>query len=165
MDDNVYKTPESALLSEQPTETILASRGRRLGAAMLDGLSIMVVSLPVMYFTGGFDGIAQGVQPSFAYSLAMGALGLVVFALINFQFLKATGQTLGKKALSIKIVTVDGHLPTLGNHTIKRYGVYFVPGQIPVVGQIFSMLNILFIFGKSKRCIHDYAAGTMVVNS
>jgi len=31
------------------------------------------------------------------------------------------------------------------------------------VGQILSTLNILFIFGKNKRCVHDIAAGTKVV--
>jgi uncharacterized RDD family membrane protein YckC len=38
-----------------------------------------------------------------------------------------------------------------------------LPGQIPVVGQIFSFINILFIFTKEKRCIHDLVAKTKVV--
>ena len=83
--------------------------------------------------------------------------------MINLNSLKSTGQTLGKKVAGIKVVTTDGALPTLRKHFLKRYSVYFVPGQIPVVGQILSTLNILFIFGKNKRCVHDIAAGTKVV--
>jgi len=33
-----------------------------------------------------------------------------------------------------------------------------------IAGRIFGLVDILFIFGKEKRCNHDIIAGTKVVN-
>ena len=123
----------------------------------------MVVTIPIMFLTGGFDGLTDGQSPSIGYNLLIGVLGLVACCLMNFQLLTQQGKTIGKKALGIKIVTLDGELPTAGNHLLKRYAAYFLPGQIPFVGQFISLINILFIFGGEKRCAHDYIAGTKVV--
>jgi len=164
MENNIYKAPESQLTTAGDTQTDLASRVSRLLASIIDGLTIGVVTLPLMYFTGGFDGISNGQQPSFLYSAGIGIIGLVVFFAINFNFLKSAGQTVGKRVMNIKVVTLDGQLPTLGNHFLKRYAVYFLPGQVPLAGQLFSIVNILFIFGPQRRCIHDLAAGTKVVS-
>lgn len=163
MDENIYKTPESELVNESQNASALATRGSRLLASIIDGIIISSVTIPLMYFTGGFDGISKGIQPSFSYSITIALIGIAAFFLLNGHFLKTAGQTIGKKIVKIKVVTLDNDLPTLGNHFLKRYLVYFLPGQVPVIGQLFSLVNILFIFGKSKRCVHDYAAGTKVV--
>jgi uncharacterized RDD family membrane protein YckC len=163
MTQEVYTPPQSDLTEGMPQEVELASRGKRLGASLIDGLIISLVTIPLMYFTGGFEGLSEGVKPSFAYSIAMGLVGLVAFLLINFKTLVSNGQTIGKKLLSIKITTMEGQVPDLKKNLVPRYAVYFLPGQVPAVGQLFSIVNILFIFGKERRCIHDLAAGTHVV--
>lgn len=163
MENNIYKAPESQLTSASENASVLASRGRRLAASFIDGLIILAVTIPLMYITGGFDGISSGQQPSFLYTLGIGFIGLVVFVAINFNLLKSAGQTIGKRVMGIKIVTLDGELPVIGDHLLKRYAVYFLPGQVPVVGGIFSIVNILFIFGPQRRCIHDFVAQTKVV--
>lgn len=156
--------------NEQETMTVsdelnTASRWNRLWAALIDALILMVILMPVVYLTGGFDGASQGIQPSLGYSLVMGLLGIVVFVLINGKLLSTNGQTIGKRALGIKIVTLSGELPSVKQHLLKRYGIYFLLAQLPVIGQILSTVNILVIFGKKKRCGHDYVAGTTVINS
>lgn len=37
-------------------------------------------------------------------------------------------------------------------------------GYVPFVGRYFSVIDALFIYGENKRCLHDYIAGTMVVD-
>jgi len=167
MPRDIYSTPESELETEENSSEItnLATRWQRLWASLIDGLTIAVITIPTMYFTGGFDGIAQGIQPSLGYTLLIAALGIIVFLIINAKSLIHNGQTVGKRLLGIKIVDLNGSLPSIKQHLIKRYTVYFIPGQIPVVGQVFSLINLLFIFAKQKRCVHDYAAGTKVVKS
>ncbi|MEN0039421.1 MAG: RDD family protein [Cellvibrio sp.] len=163
-DNNVYSTPQSQLVDQVAVgDAPLASRWARLGASIIDSIIMMVILLPVMYLTGGFDGVMEGVQPGFVYTLGMGVLGLVVFFVINYRFLIATGQTVGKKVLEIKIVDLNGNVPVFQPQLLIRYAVYMLPGQIPVVGQLFSLVNILFIFGKEKRCVHDILAKTKVV--
>lgn len=165
MSNEIYTAPQSQLNLEAETSNILASRWSRMFASLLDTLVIMIVLVPVMYSTGAFDGIAKGIEPSLGYNLAVGALGLLVFVIANGKLLISNGQTIGKKILGIKIVDLEGGVPDFSKHLLKRYAVYFIPGQVPIAGQLFSIVNILFIFGKQKRCVHDYAAGTKVVRS
>ncbi len=155
-----YQVPP---LEEQNENQVLASRWQRSWASLLDTLIIMVVVIPVMYLTGALDGVLKGVEPSTSYNILMGLFSLGVFAFLNGGLLVKKGQTIGKRLVGIKIVDLNGSLPTLKQHLIKRYAVYLFPGQIPVVGFIFSLVNLLFIFGEERRCIHDYAAGTKVV--
>lgn len=163
-DNNVYSTPQAQLVDQvDDSEKPLASRWARLGASIIDSIIVMVVLVPVMYFTGGFDGMMEGSQPGFVYMFGMGILNLVVFFAINYRTLIANGQSIGKKVLEIKIVDLNGNVPVFQPQLLIRYAVFVLPGQIPVVGTIFSLVNVLFIFGKEKRCIHDLAAKTRVV--
>ena len=151
-------------MENEIVESNLATRWSRLWASLLDTLIMICFSLPLMYFTGGLDLIMDGRQPTIAYSLTTGIAGILFFALVNAKFLLESGQTIGKKALKIKIVDMNEALPSK-KHLLKRYGVYFGAGQIPIVGPYLSIVNILFIFGAAKRCLHDYAAETKVVKS
>jgi len=142
-----------------------ASRTDRFGAALIDGIIMIVIAIPIMYLTGFFDKISNGIQPSFTYSLLMGLMGILIFILVNGKLLSKSGQTIGKRAVGIKIVTLNGELPEIKDHLLKRYGVYFLLGNIPIIGQFLSLVNILLILGSQKRCGHDLIAGTTVVNS
>lgn len=164
MDQNPYKAPDAEIAPDASfaLDNNLAPRLTRLAASLVDSLIMMVVTVPLMYFTGSFELMMRGEQPGIAISLLLAGVGLVAFALIHGKFLIERGQTLGKMALGIKIVDMDGQIPTLTQY-IKRYTVFFVPGQVPIIGQLFALVNVLFIFGKERRCIHDYAAGTRVI--
>lgn len=164
MATDIDTTTEAMLVQEPNGEHVpTASRRQRLLAAMLDGLIIALITGPTMYFTGGFTGIAQGVQPSIGYNLFIGLIGICAFFLFNGKLLVQNGQTIGKKVIGIRIVDLEGNIPTIKKHLLARYATYLIPGLVPIVGQFFSTINILFIFGKQKRCVHDYIAGTMVV--
>ncbi|TRX55659.1 RDD family protein [Thalassomonas sp. M1454] len=143
-------------------ENELASRVDRLGAALIDMLIILPITLSLMYFTGGFDGISEGVSPSTEYSLLISFVGIVFFIMIHGYLLIKNGQTIGKKVAGIKIVTLDNKLPTLSN-LAKRYGFYWLIPLIPIIGQLINLISILFVFTKSKRCLHDHVGGTKVV--
>jgi uncharacterized RDD family membrane protein YckC len=125
---------------------------------------MMVIIMPVMYFTGAFDRVLEGVAPSLAYNLIVGAFGIIVFVVLNGKLLLKKGQTIGKRALGIKIVTLSDELPSFKKHLLKRYGLYFALGHIPLIGQLLSTINVLIIFSKQKRCGHDIVADTKVVS-
>jgi len=166
MDNEIYAPPETSpeTIIENTGGEELATRISRLGAAILDGIIMSVVTLPIMYLTGGFDDISDpNNQHSLVYTLGMAALGIVIFAVLNFKLLSQYGQTIGKKIVGIKIVNMEGNLPDLKTNILKRYAVYFLIAQVPVVGPIFNLVNILFIFRKDQRCIHDLAGETKVI--
>ncbi|CAC9609013.1 hypothetical protein [uncultured Gammaproteobacteria bacterium] len=154
---------QSSLEENIENELVLASRWSRLWASLLDALIILIIAMPIIYFTNGFDNIFKGTIPA-TYVLFLVVIQIVVFIALNGKLLLNKGQTIGKMVLNIKIVTLTGELPSVKQHLIKRFGVYFLTSQIPFIGQFLSMINVLMIFGKKKRCAHDYFAGTMVVN-
>lgn len=163
-DNNVYSTPQSQLVDEvDDSEKPLASRWARLGASIIDSIIMMLILVPTMYFTGGFEGVLEGREPGFVYMFGMGILSLVIYLVINYRLLVTNGQTIGKKVLEIKIVDLNGNRPAFQPQLLIRYAVYLLPGQIPFVGQLFSLVNVLFIFTAEKRCIHDLVAKTKVV--
>jgi uncharacterized RDD family membrane protein YckC len=88
---------------------------------------------------------------------------IIIFFAINYKLLRDNGQTIGKKAVGTKIVGINDEKAQINDHILKRYLTYFIPGQIPIIGSIFSLINLLFIFGAEKRCIHDLAGKTKVV--
>lgn len=165
-ENNIYDTPQSQLVEQQAATGVvtLASRWARLGAALIDSLIIAVVTLPVMYLTGGFEGLLEGRQPGTLYLFGIAFLGMIVYFAINYRFLIANGQTIGKKVLDIRIVDLNGNVPSFQWTLIVRYVVTAFPPQIPLVGQLLGLIDALFIFSKEKRCVHDLIAKTRVVN-
>ncbi|MFT6909963.1 MAG: putative RDD family membrane protein YckC [Oleiphilaceae bacterium] len=164
MNKDMPITPQSVSEKGSDESNQLATRWQRCWAALLDILLVMVVTMPAMYFSGGFDGVSVGMQPSLSYNIAIGLLAVVVFALINGRGLVNNGQTVGKKLLGIRLVNLDGNLATL-SQLLKVYFIFLLLPLIPVAGGGFNVINIAFIFGKQKRCLHDYFAGTKVIKS
>ena len=162
---NPYEPPKSDLDRAGPgSEYELAGRGARLGAQLIDGLIQAIVILPILFTTDYFAYIEQGNPLTLGIILTVVLSGLAVFLLINGYYLYKDGQTVGKKAVGIRIADLDGNVPHFGKLLGLRYVVpmYVIP-QIPLIGGIFGLVNILFIFRTDRRCIHDLMADTRVV--
>ena len=66
----------------------------------------------------------------------------------------------------VRIVMYEnGKLPGFVNGWLLRSFVPGLIGQVPYVGGLFSLVDILCIFGEERRCIHDMIAGTKVVEA
>ena len=145
---------------EQP-ET--ATRLSRLGAAIIDMLIVMVITLPVAYLLGALDYTETGEEPSLMLTLVVGAFSIAVFFALNRKLLAQNGQTIGKRFNNIRIVRLNGDKPEFKHLVIKRYVPYFGFGYVPLIGGILSLVNVCWIFGAPSRCLHDYIADTKVV--
>lgn len=144
----------------------LADRGKRLGGALVDGIIAVIVILPIMYVAGVFDQIQEGQQMSIAQTVVFFFVGLAVYLAINGVLLAKHGQTVGKKVAGTRIVSKEtGKIIPLGKIVALRILPFSLINQIPVVGSILGLVNVLFIFRQDKRCIHDLIAGTVVVDA
>jgi uncharacterized RDD family membrane protein YckC len=127
-----------------------------LGAFILDGFVyvippvILAVVTPLLVHGPGGETVS--------------GVFIVVAILIVFVYqmvlLIKDRQTLGKKALRIRIVKMDtgengGFVPNV----LLRLIVNGLLGIIPLYG----LVDILFIFRGDRPCIHDMIAGTQVV--
>jgi uncharacterized RDD family membrane protein YckC len=162
-ESNIYAAPQAEVLDDSNGNFNLASRSQRFWGALVDGLIVMSVTLPIAYFTGGFEVGEGGVEPDYIRSAIMSFVGFAFFLGINYKFLKNDGQTIGKKIAKTKIVTNDGFPASFGGHILKRYAFYNFISIVPIVGIVLGLISDLIIFGSAKRCGHDYFGGTKVV--
>ena len=145
----------------------LASIGRRFGAIFLDGLilglPLMVVVFGVFAMLGLFSGLSKGKEPDLSLFWAMEAVILpVAFAswvLYEGLMLRRNGQTVGKKAMHIRVVSAEGS-PLSPGQAFGRAAMRQVLGIVPCLG----LVNYLTAFGEQRTCIHDMVARTRVIN-
>ncbi len=164
MEENPYMPPHANLIDKEEKTIELASRGRRLLAVIIDGLIGMAAVLPIMYFTGYFEGFPDNQEISFQHTALMALVGLGFFVVIHGKWLVTYGQTVGKRLLGIKFTDLEGNVPTIGRHLVPRYAFTTLIVYIPLIGNILSLIDSLSIFKGNRRCIHDYIGKTMVIN-
>ena len=140
----------------------LASRGIRLGAHLVDLAVYFGAILP-----GGIAMFAlRAYRDAPVAGLLVSALGALACAAFQIFLLCSKGQTIGKRLLGIRIARLDdGTNPGFLGAVLLRG---FVPGMIsavPLVGALFSLVDVLCIFREDRRCVHDLLAGTRVVTA
>jgi len=148
-------------MNEEPLN--LASRWKRLGGAMIDGIINMVIIVPIMLATGVLQRAFRGEGMTIGQQAAFFVVGWIVFLVLNGYLLLNRGPTIGKVAMKTKIVDLNGNIPNFGKLLALRYLVLGLVAQIPIIGGLAGLVNALIIFGKERRCVHDYMAGTRVV--
>lgn len=167
-DFNPYQAPSAHIEDVTDNEdSELAERGTRLGAVILDSLIFLVPGLfaiiPAMALTRGTAADAMGVGATIA--VIVGVLGMLVVFVIDLVLLHRYGQTIGKRMLNVKIIRSDGSRAGLTRIFFLRMLVPGLIGGIPFVGFIFTIVDPLFIFQESRRCVHDLIADTVVIKA
>lgn len=181
--DRIFGNPyqPSAALGDSPLlknagpgQYALAAPGTRLGAVLVDGLVGFLAFIPIFIGLAMNEGspsdhtypVGHEAGPT-AMSLVMMGLGAVLLlGLMIWQLvlLSSKGQTLGKKVLGIRIVRFDTEAnPGFVQAVLMRSVVPGLIGSVPIIGGIFSLVDVCYIFREDRRCIHDLMANTKVV--
>ncbi|MBP7949384.1 MAG: RDD family protein [Verrucomicrobiales bacterium] len=168
-------------LAPQAGDGTLASRGVRLGAALLDGFFQLLAFAPIMAglpaWIEAIENSPESLEPGnngAALQLllenlppwSLVATGVLVIGLLglNIFLLTTRGQSLAKMLCRIRIVRFPGGQPPgFVKAWLLRSFVPYLLTNIPIVGGMFGLADALFIFSKDKRCVHDHIAGTKVV--
>ncbi len=158
--DNFYAPPLAHVEDVRGTTLELASRLRRLVAALIDGLLQGVGAWAIVFvvwnggpFGGGMtSGIGFGVLAGFA-----------AFLIIQGYLLANHGQTVAKRVMGMRIVRSDGSRASAARLIGRRYLLNMVLSVIPVLGWLYGLVDALMIFRDSRQCVHDNLADTIVV--
>jgi len=161
---------------ERADGEVLADRGNRLVASIVDALLVMCITLPIQLVTGQLQmAAAQKAQPVML-ELLVNLSGIAAMLVLHGWMLTSRGQSLGKRLLGIQIVDYrdNGLLPfarviLIRSLWLAPFGLVstFLPlAGKAIVGIIVGLLSItdsLLIFGQARRCLHDTLAGSIVV--
>jgi uncharacterized RDD family membrane protein YckC len=160
----VFAEPEevaAATPQAPPPAAPLATLSQRLSAALIDGVPLAAIFFLTQSGLPDEDG-----QGGSDLQVAIGLILMLALAGCNLYLLATRGQTIGKKLQRIRIVALEGdHHPGLFRVFWLRSFINGLIGSIPLFGPIpvYSLIDVLCIFGRERRCIHDYLAQTRVV--
>lgn len=112
----------------------------RAGALVIDSLILWIVQ-----FSMAFSGIPGAPL-----------LGFIAHFGYHTGSIAAWGQSFGKMAAGVKVVTLDGSRPTPGGAALRALGM-MVSGVLAGLGYFVAA------FTPQKRALHDYIASTRVV--
>jgi uncharacterized RDD family membrane protein YckC len=174
-----------------PDGVPLSGWWKRVGARILDGIIVLVISLPLSgyfwyrYIQAAVDWERQLMDRALAgdnqftftppwdvykWALAVSLIALVVYFAYEVFFLTRSGATPGKQAvgISVRLRDVPGPPPALT--VVKRFGLYVALsalGAVPLIGTLFGLLGLLNylwpLWDQKRQALHDKVASTNVV--
>ena len=153
---------KSAAASHAASDTVaslmqLPSLAARLGAGAIDVLLLVGIDAVVVYLTLQVTGLQRTLEdlrvlPPVPF---VGFLGMLAFGYVA-AFTVAGGQTIGKMALSLRVIGDDGRPVDAAGGVIRALACMLVPVTLGL-----SYLPALFT--SDHRALHDRLAGTRVV--
>jgi len=162
-------------MNEQETDgCYLASRWRRLFATAIDAVLVPGLTLFLVMLTGVVEHAEDFVDRWWVLHVLL--LAIASYLLVNGYLLWYKGQTVGKALLGIAVIRVPSDAAARLDGTFESvpaafwkliciralfFPLLFV-GIIPYF-TILPLLDQVFIFGRQRRCLHDWISGTLVV--
>jgi uncharacterized RDD family membrane protein YckC len=140
-----------------------AGRGRRLLATLID---MVLVPIPTLVLVMIF-GVVEHAEDyrSMAWVGWTALLAVVSYLALNGYLLWRRGQTIGKALLGIRIVAAAGGSKVPLWKLICIRALFFPLLYLAVLWPLtlLPVIDQAFIFTRRRRCLHDFAAGTQVV--
>ena len=158
----------------------IAEFHKRLFAYIID-FCVLVIYLMIMknLYYGGFDRVSPGIMESrIGIDILTISVPMLLYSLVSEVLMH--GQSLGKKIMKIRVISLEGGEPTLGQYLIRwmfrawewpfLFGyVFFSTESIIAYTFITGFLGIVvvIIIGVTKKSqrLGDIAANTVVVNT
>jgi len=141
--ETMYSTPDAPqtdLFLEEPI--VPASFGERFLAVLIDGVILAVLNF-----------VLENVLDDITSSIIGLVAGWLYFAIQESGVQQAT---LGKKALGLKVTTIDGQRMSFGQATGRHFGK-IISGIILFIGYF------MMLWDEKKQTLHDKMAGALVV--
>jgi len=128
---------------------------RRFVAYVIDAIAVNIVILIAVFVVSLILGFAR--TSSDVSSVAGGIVALII-ALLYYPLQESSEAqaTIGKRALGLKVTTLDGRRIGFGR-ALGRFFAKILSGLIFMIGYIMAA------FTEKKQALHDMIAGTLVI--
>jgi uncharacterized RDD family membrane protein YckC len=140
----------------------LATRWQRVWAVSVDTALVIGLLAAVTWLTP-YNLFGESDASLWTPELLSSAASFVLFIAANGWLLVRHGQTLGKRLLGIRIVRPDGTMASAARLVGLRYGIGSLVNTVPAIGMIWALFDSVAIFRRSRRCLHDSIADTIVI--
>jgi uncharacterized RDD family membrane protein YckC len=154
----------------QPVPGQLASWGSRVGAALLDGLIVVVAIAVLVALIVGAAAVNNvlGIVVGVILGLAIAALYVAYGAYFMARSGPRNGQTPGKQAVGIRVVRDNGKPFDFGNGLLREFVVKIL--LFGWVGGFFfsipPLLDVLWpLWDDQNRALHDMIVSTHVIRA
>ena len=149
---------------------------KRLLAYLVD-FFILVIYLFSMKFVL-YDGFAITLRDNIGLDIILISLPMLLYSLLTELWMN--GQTVGKKLMSIRVISMDGGEPTLGQYITRWITKFFewpflfgyvvlseraLLAYVIVTGFLGIGVLIIIAVTKNSQRLGDLAAGTVLVNT
>ena len=144
--------PETEVVAETGIrfDPVFASFGARAVDLIIDGLVLCLFLLPGIVLVAATSGAGD------VFGVAVMAVGFVAATVVNTRAVSRTGQTIGNRVASTKVVDArNGNLVDDGA-AATRYVLRFLISPILFLGFLVAFTN------PDRRTFHDKFAGTIV---
>jgi uncharacterized RDD family membrane protein YckC len=132
-------------------KTTYAGAGSRFLAFLVDVIILSVV--------GGLLGVVFGLGMKTSNPGPSALLNVAIQVLYFVVYQGQSGQTLGKRALGIRVVTLEGTKPSYGTFFLREIIGKLVSGIILFIGYL------MILWDGKKQGLHDKIASTVVVKA
>ncbi|MEQ1554324.1 MAG: RDD family protein [Ferruginibacter sp.] len=154
----------------------IAAFHKRLTAYIIDFVLLLIYLLALKYLL--YDTLNLSKDKAIGFDILIISLPMLFYSLLTELLLN--GQTIGKKIMKIRVISLDGGEPTFGQFLLRWITKFFewpflfgyiFEGTIEIVA--YSMMTaflgiavvLLILITKKNQRIGDIAAGTAVVDT
>ena len=154
----------------------IAAFHKRLFAYLIDFFILIIFLFSMKWVL--YAGFSLNMKDNMGLDILIISLPMFLYSLVTELWMN--GQTVGKKLMSIRVISLDGGEPTLGQFILRwitkffewpfLFGYVFLSlealyGYIIITGLLGIAVVIIITVTKKSQRLGDLAAGTVIVDS
>lgn len=147
----------------------LASPGMRFGARAIDtviGIAVYMVIFMIVFATNDINLDVDEIEVPDGAALTLRWMPVLIWGIYEVGLIGTRGQTVGKMAMRIKVISASGEDPPAWGPTAIRWAVLVLPMTLipDIIGLTISLvIGVWFAWDRNRQGLHDKAASTYVV--
>jgi uncharacterized RDD family membrane protein YckC len=141
----------------------LAGRLRRWCARLLDSFLAGLILIPGILLLMELRPDLVSEEQVLLYTAILLSAYYAIYGVLNGWMLHRRGQTIGKWILGIRIMRTDHRPVSFARLFLLRELVTGMFQALPWIGGGVRFIDVVFILGSDRQCLHDMLADTKVV--